>query len=437
VHDPANPQNIDQREIVTATGAAFVPVRTPESAVEDLALALRRAVLERRPVVLDVPADFQWAETPYAAVDRTPVPARAPALDDAQLDRAVGVIAGARRPIVLAGRGATRPEARAAVLRLAERIGAPLATTLKAKDLFRGEPFDLGIFGTVSTPVASAAIARSDCIVALGASLNLFTTARGSLLEGRAVVHCDVDPAQLGGSTTPAAVVVGDSAAAADAICAWLDEAGVAPSSFRSDDLLHAIREQSAGDPPDRSTDTTVDVRTALRRLEDVLPAGRTLVTDAGRFMYEAWRALHVREPAHFVPTMNFGSIGLGMPAAIGARYGAPDRPVVLVTGDGGFMLGGLAEFSTAVRERLDLVVVVINDGGYGAEHIQFRTRDMDPALSLFAWPDLAAVAQAMGGHGVTVRRPADLDGMAATLASRDRPVLVDVHVDPDQVPNH
>jgi acetolactate synthase-1/2/3 large subunit len=436
VHDHANLQNIDQRELVATTGAGFLQVRTPDSAVEDLALAFRRAVLERRPVVLDVPADSQWTETAYVAVDRTPPRAGAPVMDDAALDRAVGVIAHARRPIVLAGRGATRPAARASVLRLAERIGAPLATTLKAKDLFRGEPFDLGIFGTVSTPVASETIARSDCIVALGAGLNPFTTARGSLLEGRGVVHCDIDPAQIGGSATPVVGLVGDSAAAADAICAWLDEAGIAASGFRSPDLLQRLAEQHP-EPPDRSSDTTVDVRIALRRLEEVLPRERTLVTDGGRFMYEVWRQLSVREPGHFLPTVHFGSIGLGLPTAIGARYGAPGRPVVLVTGDGGFMLGGLAEFSTAVREGVDLTVIVLNDGGYGAEHVQFRTRDMDPGLSLFAWPDLAGVAQAMGGAGVRVRRPADLEDAAAALASRDRPVLLDVHLNPDLVPNH
>jgi thiamine pyrophosphate-dependent acetolactate synthase large subunit-like protein len=437
VSDPDNVQNIDQRELVATTGAGFVQVRTPDSAVEDLALAFRRAALERRPVVLNMPAEFQWADTTYVAVDRRPPVATPPAPAHADLDRAVGVIASARRPIVLAGRGATSPAARAAVLRLAERIVAPVATTLKAKDLFRGEPFDLGIFGTVSTPVASDTIARSDCVVALGASLSPFTTVRGSLLEGRSVVHCDVDPARIGGSATPAAGVVGDCAVVADEICSWLDEAGVQSSGFRSADLLHALGAQSSDDPPDRSAGTTVDVRTALRRLETALPAERTLVTDGGRFMYEAWRALSVRQPGHFLPTVHFGSIGLGLATAIGARFGAPDRPVVLVTGDGGFMLGGLAEFSTAVRLGVDLVVVVLDDGGYGAEHIQFRSRDMDPSLSLFIWPDLAGVARAMGGVGVRVRRPEDLDDAVAAVASRDRPLLLDVHVDPDLVPNH
>ena len=272
--------------------------------------------------------------------------------------------------------------------------------------------------------------------MALGAGLNVFTTARGSLLEGRAVVQCDVDPAAIGGSGTPVVGLVGDTAAAADAICAWLDEAGVAASGFRSPDLLQRLAEQPSGQP-DRGTDTTVDVHTALRRLEDALPQNRTLVTDGGRFMYEAWRQLSVREPGHFLPTVHFGSIGLGLPTAVGARYGAPDRPVVLVCGDGGFMLGGVAEFGTAVRLGVDLILVVLDDGGYGAEHIQFRNRDMDPALSLLAWPDLAGVAEALGGTGLTVRRLADLDGLRSRLENRDRPVLVDVRLDPDHVPNH
>ena len=90
-------------------------------------------------------------------------------------DNAVGIIAAARRPVVLAGRGAIGREAREALVRLAERIGAPMATTLRAKGLFRGEAFDLGVFGTLSTPPAAEAIQGADCLVAFGAGLNIFT----------------------------------------------------------------------------------------------------------------------------------------------------------------------------------------------------------------------------------------------------------------------
>ena len=132
--------------------------------------------------------------------------------------------------------------------------------------------------------------------------------------------------------------------------------------------------------------------------------------------------------------TVNYGSIGLGMGNAIGASFGAPKRPVLLVCGDGGFMLGGLAEFNTAVRHGVDLVVIVFNDGAYGAEYIQFRQKDMDPTISTFDWPEFGPVATALGGQGYTARNVDELDHALAAIESRDRPILIDVKLNPDDV---
>ena len=94
-----------------------------------------------------------------------------------------------------------------------------------------------------------------------------------------------------------------------------------------------------------------------------------------------------------------------------------------------------LTEFNTAVRYGLDLVVIVLNDSAYGMEHIQFRDRDMDPSLTTFEWPDLGAVATALGGTGYSVRSDADLLVALDGIATRSGPVLVDVHLDPDRIP--
>lgn len=171
-----------------------------------------------------------------------------------------------------------------------------------------------------------------------------------------------------------------------------------------------------------------------MLRVEAVFPEDRTLVHDGGRFIFEAFTLLHAPDPTAYVHTVNFGSIGLGMGNAVGASFGAPGRPVLLVTGDGGFMLGGLAEFSSAVRHGVDLVVVVFNDGAYGAEHIQFRDREMDPAISTFEWPDFGPVATALGGQGFTVRNLSELDAALSAIEGRDRPMLIDIKIDPDKV---
>ncbi len=400
-------QDIEQRDVVLPTGAGFEQARTPESALDDLAVAIRRAITERRPVVFNVPSDLMWREVAYRGVPLN-LPERQVAYPDpAAVRRAAALLTAAKRPVILAGRGAI--DARDQVARLARRLGAPVATTLKARDLFRGEAFDLGLAGSLAEPATTEILNRADLILSIGAGLNNYTTIGGSLLHNRRVVTVDLAPA----------TVTGDAAVVADALVAEIGEKAGYP-------LEHA--EPAAGRPV--TSPGTVDVETALRRLDTILPEPRVLVNDGGRFMMESLRHLHVGDPRRLVFPENFGSIGTGMGAAIGAAAARSPEPVVLVSGDGGFMHGGVGEFATAVREGLDLIVIVCNDGGYGAEHIQFVERGLDPGLSLFTWPDLAGVAEALGGTGVTVRGLDDLDVVAKVLDDRAGPVLIDLHLD-------
>ena len=318
---------------------------------------------------------------------------------------------------------------------MADRLGAPLATTLQAQGWFRGAPFDLGIFGTLATPLAAESIAGADCVVAFGASLNYFTTDHGALLVGKRVVQCDVDPAQVGALHPVDAGLVGDAGEVADTIIRWLDQAEHKPSGFRSPELERRLREEgrftASGAGAGTSAAGTVDPRLFTARLDGLLPADRTVVIDAGRYMYDALR-VSVPEPAALVTTHGFGSIGLGLASAIGASVARPDRPCVLLVGDGGFMMSGFSELNTAVQLGSDLIVVVYDDGSYGAEHIQFHNKGMDPGLSLHRWPDLAHVAGAFGCANVTVRDLDELDHLAAAITGRDRPLLVHVKLDPD-----
>ena len=173
----------------------------------------------------------------------------------------------------------------------------------------------------------------------------------------------------------------------------------------------------------------------ALDRLEEALPKDRFLATDGGRFMTEVWCRVSAPNAESFFATANFGSIGLGLQVAIGAGFAVKDRPVVLFTGDGGFMMGGINEFNTAVRMKQDLIVIVANDSAYGAEHVQFLDRKMDPGLSTFNWPSFADVATALGGQGVQVNSAEDLEAAIKVMETRDRPLLIELHLDPNDVP--
>jgi len=439
VGDPSHTQNIAQREIIVATGAGFEQLRSPETVAVDVANALRRAMIERRPVALNLPQDYDWAD----AAGFEPITVRLPdtsALIDEGVDfqNAVGIIAAAKRPVILAGRGASTSAARSAMLRVAERIGAPVATTLKAKDLFHGERHDLGICGTVSAPDTVDILLESDCLIAFGASLNAKTLSSGGFRKGKRIVQVNVAAHDIGQHYPVDAGVVGDPATVADRMLYWLDEAEIPGSGFR-DGLSQADR---WADDPEGGLDKprapgTVDYDCMFATLGPMLPENFVLVTDAGRFVLKAWTKLRVNGADAFLSTVDFGSIGLGMAHAIGAAYAKSERPIVLVTGDGGFMHGGLAEFNTAVRHKLDLIVIVCNNGAYGAEVEKFKRRhhdrQMQDGLISFDWPDLAQVATALGGAGVTIASEQDWSKARDAIDRRDRPLLIDVKLDVDQ----
>ncbi|MEM9063626.1 MAG: thiamine pyrophosphate-binding protein [Pseudomonadota bacterium] len=428
---PRHTQNIDQRELIKCTGAGFEQMRAPATAAEDLARAFYRAKVERRPIVLNMPVDFMWETTEHAnrVLDVFSEPRGAAESD--VFNEAIGMIASARRPLILAGGGAVA--AKDQLIRLADRLEAPLATTLKGKDLFREHPYNIGFFGTLSTPAAYEAMAVADCIVCFGASLTDYTTDHGKLMKGKRVIQIDVDPKAIGGGLHPGAAIIADAGEAADRILYWLDQAEAAPSGF-TPELDPAVLTHYPV-TASKTKDGTIDYVEALERLETALPKDRILVTDVGRFMLEAWCRISAPGPQSFVPTTNFTSIGLGLQAAIGAGVAARDRTLVLFAGDGGFMMGSLNEFHTLINEELDCIIIVANDSAYGAEHIQFARRQMDPAQSVLKWPEFTDLATAFGAQSYKVDSEAALDTAISSLEERQGTVLIELCLDPADMP--
>ncbi|MCJ8310823.1 MAG: thiamine pyrophosphate-binding protein [Hyphomicrobiales bacterium] len=430
--DPEHLQNTDQAAFAELCGAGFEPLRRPDTAAQDFARALYRARVESRPIVFNMPADFMWQDAPYQKAIHPVFDASAYIPEGDVLDQAIGMIASAKRPIILAGRGAI--EAEAPLIKLADRLEAPLATTLKAKGLFKGHPYSIDLCGTLSTPAGYEVIAKSDCIVAFGASLTEWTTDHGKLFDGKRVVQIDTDGTAIGQTIHPDAALIADAALTAENIVYWLDEAEIPPSGFYRELDADTLRSYERPRSGERSADT-VNYVEAIEWLETVLPQNRILTTDGGRFMTEVWCRVGVEKPRNFIDTTGFGSIGLGLQVAIGAAVAKPEQPVAMFTGDGGFMMGGLAEFNTAVRLGLDLIVVVCNDAAYGAEHIQFVDKNMDPKLSQFDWPSFAEVAVSLGGRGVDLRTPDDSAKVEQAIRDRRGPLLIDLHLDPNDVP--
>ena len=428
--DRAHNQAIDQRATVAPTGAEFVSVESAGRVAHDFTHAYALAVGDRRPVVLNLPTQVLVEEVIPQEV-AAPTPHRsAPQIDEAALDVALGVLATALRPVVVAGRGVVDAGAHNQVLGLANAIGAPVATTLKARGLFRGESLDLGVCGTVSSLASAEVLGEADCLVVFGAGLNRYTTSYGSLLDGKTVIQVDSDPQAFGRWYPVDVGVIGDVGTTASLMHEALAESGHSPRPWGSRDVADRLAAQSSLDEfVDVSTDSAVDPRALMIWLNETVPPDRIVVCDVGGFMEVPLRHLDVIDPrAHVLPAA-FGSVGLSMAAAIGAGIASPNRPTLAVMGDGGWMMGGINALDTAVSLGLDLVVCVLNDGGYGIEHRALVAKGSDPSVASMQWPPPHSVARTLGAESISVKSKSDLTGAELLVNERRGPVLIDATI--------
>ncbi|KRE39383.1 hypothetical protein ASG73_03410 [Janibacter sp. Soil728] len=431
--DPTHFQRIDIAAVAAAGECGFERVHTPASAARDLRRALRRAQAERRPIVLDLPIHMLRADievTGASAPFALPAPV---APRRSELEAAIEMVAAARRPLVLAGRGVIEAEGEDAVLALADALGAPVATTLLGRGLFRGHQDNIGICGNLSHAVAVNTIAEADLVLAIGAGLGVYTTARGTLFEGKTLVQVDADAAALGWYLEPQLGLSGDARLTAEAMSELLAEMEHRPTSGWRDGVRRAL----AGHDPrtdvrEHRSSGCVDPRLVSAALHDLLPVQRNVVSDIGRFTLSAWPWLHVPDGRAFTTMGAFGAIGLGVAGALGtsvARGG--DGVSVLTIGDGGLAMS-LAELPTLAREGGPVVVVLYNDGAYGAEHVKLVHFGVDPQHSMTNWPDFVPLARAAGGDGAVIASLDDLEAVADRLRNPQGLFLLDVRVDPE-----
>ncbi|MFI7481631.1 thiamine pyrophosphate-binding protein [Kocuria sp. M1R5S2] len=427
---------IDQDALARSVGAVAERVHSPASALADTVRAYRTAVNERRTVVLSLPTDLQAAPVDHAAAELRPLdPPQAVRPDAAVVERLVGLIGRAERPVFVAGRGGRTAGPQIAAL--AEASGALLATSAVAHGLFQDDPFNLGISGGFSSPFTAATISDADLVVGWGCALNMWTMRHGALIGPDAtVVQVDLEDSALGVNRPIDLGVLGDCARTATAALELLDAAGHRSTGLRTPETAERIAAHARWntvDTEDLSTAESIDPRVLSKELDTLLPAERIVAIDSGNFMGYPSTYLRVPDEFGFCFTQAFQSIGLGLATAIGAATARPDRLPVLGTGDGGFLMA-IAELETAVRENIPLVVVVYNDSAYGAEVHHFDTQeDEDLAIVRFPVTDIASIARGHGAAGVVVRTREDLAAVTEWVAGpRDRPLVIDARIASD-----
>ncbi|GHH89055.1 thiamine pyrophosphate-binding protein [Streptomyces capitiformicae] len=435
-NQPTSNFRIDQEALAHAVGATAARITSADSAVAEACEAVRLALHERRTVLLNLPLDVQAQDAPANALSPVEPPAaREPVVPDAaQVTALSRELEASRRPVFVAGRGARTPASRDALVSLADRHGALLATSAVARGLFHGHPWSLDVSGGFASPLAAELIQGADLIVGWGCTLNMWTMRHGSLIgPDTTVVQVDDDPSALGAHRPVHLGVNGDvELTARQALAAAPDGP---QQGYRTPDTGAALAARLRWrDVPyeDETGRDRIDPRTLSIALDDILPTERVLGVDSGNFM--GYPSMYLSVPDHdgFCFTQAFQSIGLGLATTIGAALARPDRLPVAALGDGGALMSA-AELDTVRRLGLPMVVIVYNDESYGAEVHHFGPDGHPLDTVTFPPTDIAALARGYGFDAVTVRTPTDLEPVEDwATGPRTTPLLIDAKVTTD-----
>ena len=431
------PWDVDQIALASAVGARTYTVGRADAAATTV-IAIEHALTYRVPVVLAIPYDvaaLEAGEVPAAPSPRVPAPlAPRGEFADGMLDEIADALRTARRPFLLAGRGAWLSGAGAALGELAAATGALTASSALGRGIFPETHYDLGVTGGFGADGAMDLVRTADVAVVFGASLNQFTMRFGELFApGTRVFQVDIAPAathaHVGG------FVRADARLAAEALVSRLG-AAVPSSPWRESIDVAAARAYDAGD--DLAADGRLDPRSAARRMAELLPEDRVVVSDGGHFIGWANMYWPVAAPDRMMMIGTaFQSIGQGWPSVVGAALARRESTVVLTSGDGGGLMA-IADLESAVRAAGGRgMAVVWNDAAYGAEVNLYGLKGLAEGPMRIPEVDFAAFGAAVGAEGVVVRTLADLDRLESWTAedpSTRRFLLLDLRISGDVI---
>jgi len=421
---PGGIQEIDQDAFFRPITVYNNTIYEKNVAVLLLNRAMKYALLHRGVAQLSVPNDIQKLpldaehcarESCIGSFDIMP--------SDESLQKAAYAINNATKPVILAGWGAY--ESAEEVLALAEAINAPVLTTFRAKGIIpEDHPRVIGILGSVGSPQARSLAGETDLLITLGVGFSKFTNAP----VDKPMVQVDIDPVKLGKNDR--------------SVFLWGNCRLVLP---RLIPLLHA----SAGGTTTESIaamkkewndqrDSEADANAAplrppfiMKVLSGIIPEDAVISLDVGENQWWFGRNFRMKHQ-RFAMSGYLATMGFGFPGALAAKLAYPDRPVFCITGDGGFTMA-MGDFITAVRYQLPIVVIILNNRQLGMIQVEQMMEHYPNFATDLLNPDFAKFAEACGGAGIRVDRPAELEAAVRKAMSLGLPVIVDVDTDPNR----
>lgn len=418
--------------------AAFAPVAVWSQTVlpdsrhgELMTLALKHATLERSVAHLIFPDDVQR----MAAHDNVPVSGPKGRVADQEITpsktsitEAVKLLRKAERPAVIVGHGARFRIAD--VMRLVDKLGCPVITTFKGKGMIPDDhPLACGVVGRSGTQVAADFMNGADLLVVFGASFAKHT----GINQHIPTIHVDFDQMTLGKFHPVEVPVYGEIGITANMLCDGLPAGDIAAQD-RREEIAAEWKKWRAEKARRRAQDRGQGLSSAVvfESLSRLLPEDAVVAVDVGNNTYSFGRYFECKRQSVLMSGY-LGSIGFGYPAAMGAWVAAPDRPIVAITGDGGFAQY-MAELTTAVKYGMKITHVLINNNELGKISLEQRTVGMPVWQTSLHNPSFAEYARLCGAIGMQVNNAGELDAAVTEALAANGPALVEVRADPELI---
>jgi acetolactate synthase-1/2/3 large subunit len=389
------------------------------------------------PVLIDIPKDVQQEKVEIAFPELIKVRGYKPAFDPdlSQIEKALGLIMKAEKPIIMAGGGVILSGAFNELQALAEILMCPVVTTFKGKGAFpENHPLAMGPIGMHGHAEANKIIIEADCIIAIGARFSDRSVGRfDEFGKGMSIIHLDVDPAEIGKNKSVDVAVVGDVKSSLRTLVKMLTTKGIRKDPDNSWlKRRKELIEYYTSTIKDYSREITA--KKTLKKLRELLPSEAIVTTEVGQC--QMWTSLHfdVITPGTFFSSTGLGTMGFGFPASIGAKAAKPDVPVIDIAGDGSF---NMTENSLAVSvlEKLPVIVFLLNNYMLGMvaqwQRTFYNRRYM--GVEQNRCPDYVKLAESYGAQGIRVQCINELEKAIKAGLSSDVATVIDIPIDPEE----
>ena len=383
------------------------------------------------PVLIDLPRDVQIEQSEFHYPTDVDLPGFKPVYEGhpSQIKRAAKLINEAKRPVIIAGRGVIISEAFNELKALAETAQIPVITTLLGISSFpESHALSYGMMGMHGTGYANLAVHETDLLIAIGMRFDDRATGKvASFAPKASIIHIDIDPAEIGKNVRVDVPIVGD-------VKTVLISLNKQVNAAKHSEWVHQIDVWRRDHPSMLIRDCSeILPQYVVRKIYDVTDGDAIITTGVGQ--NQMWAAQHYwyDKPNRFISSGGLGTMGYGLPAAMGAKVGKPDETVWCVDGDGSFQMN-IQELATIVQEKLAVKIAILNNSFLGMvrqwQQLFYHKRYVATPLSN---PDFVKVAEAYGVPGIRVTRRAEVEGALHKAMDYDGPFLVEFAVEPEE----